>query len=785
MRVLYIALIIISGARVFGQQDTSYLEYDQLRWSDINQSDVDQQVTKVVAGTRSEQALEDLPFSVFVITAEEIREQGYFTLVDAIKHLPGIRVSQPGSGLDGETFLMRGLYGNTYAKILINDIPIRPSVVGAMPIGSQLPIRQAERIEVIYGPAATIYGADAASGVINIILKDSEYPTYAQADIEMGDNNLIRLSALFGGKFAIGKKTLKLKMFGGFTSFNDRNVKYDLGNLYNPKVYERFFNTDTQQGLGYVDRPNYVGTPISPVLSNLPHQSSYAGFSAEIGAFELNVQRLFRTDHSSIGLNPYAVSYSDPQSIIGEEILSTSLTFKREFSNWNYNIRLSTLNYNINPLSSYKYVLPTFGVITNGYGLGFFGDVGIDQTIDIPRAVDSLYLSGPRYVTGDFFDSALEFQVNFKFNSNVNLAAGLQLNGGGGDAIERYEPVPRSAVFAEDILTVLRSPDATFGSGTAFVEGYFNYGTFYAVAGAQVFLRTDLLLRNDPVFNPRLGLLYKVNPKLSLRASYSSAFRYPSAFFTSSTYNITTKDAFIDVETGADDLEPEQTISLEAGLRYNPSKNISLDGSIYYTRTSNYINFNINRGAVFESLLLGYQNDSNSFIRMIGGQINLNIKNLWPAANMVADISLNYARGKERILSISLEELDARQLQDLPVIRAQPNFIGHVRMSFDVGSKIKIYLNHSFMTNSWTRNKLRITRAIANEREEDLQNDGYYLLDFRATIKISRQLTGYIDISNLTNAQYAGIDASFDPDILLYNPQSLRLLRFGFNFTFN
>ena len=44
--------------------------------------------------------------------------------------------------------------------------PVRPSVVGAMPIGSQLPIRQAERIEVIYGPAATIYGADAASGVI-------------------------------------------------------------------------------------------------------------------------------------------------------------------------------------------------------------------------------------------------------------------------------------------------------------------------------------------------------------------------------------------------------------------------------------------------------------------------------------------------------------------------------------------------------------------------------------------------------------------------------------------
>ena len=68
------------------------------------------------------------------------------------------------------------------------------------------------------------------------------------------------------------------------------------------------------------------------------------------------------------------------------------------------------------------------------------------------------------------------------------------------------------------------------------------------------------------------------------------------------------------------------------------------------------------------------------------------------------------------------------------------------------------------MTNSWTRNKLRITTAIANNQEDQLQNSGYYTLDFRSSLKISRQLTGYIDISNLANIQYAGIDASFDPD---------------------
>ena len=73
------------------------------------------------------------------------RINGYLTLTDVLKRLPGIRVSQPGSALEGETFLMRGLLGNAYAKILINDLPIKPFLVSGMPIGAQLPIREAYR----------------------------------------------------------------------------------------------------------------------------------------------------------------------------------------------------------------------------------------------------------------------------------------------------------------------------------------------------------------------------------------------------------------------------------------------------------------------------------------------------------------------------------------------------------------------------------------------------------------------------------------------------------------
>jgi len=45
---------------------------------------------------------------------------------------------------------MRGVNGNQYTKILIDNIPVKASVLSGVPIEAQLPVRQAERIEIIY-----------------------------------------------------------------------------------------------------------------------------------------------------------------------------------------------------------------------------------------------------------------------------------------------------------------------------------------------------------------------------------------------------------------------------------------------------------------------------------------------------------------------------------------------------------------------------------------------------------------------------------------------------------
>ena len=193
----------------FGQVDSLILLHDELGPDDIIKNESVQGQEQVITVSRSLKSLKDLPFTIHVISKEEIRKYGYTTLVDVIKMLPGIKVSQPGSAIEGETFMMRGLFGNAHAKILLNGNPIRPSIVSGMPIGAQIPIRQAERIEVIYGPAAALYGADASAGVINIILEETERPIYTTANLSLGSRGFSNLDLSFGGKLYKDKNTVR------------------------------------------------------------------------------------------------------------------------------------------------------------------------------------------------------------------------------------------------------------------------------------------------------------------------------------------------------------------------------------------------------------------------------------------------------------------------------------------------------------------------------------------------------------------------------------------------
>ncbi|MCL7713079.1 TonB-dependent receptor domain-containing protein [Stenotrophomonas mori] len=130
----------------------------------------------VVTASGFEQKVTDAPASISVITREELAKRPYMTLLDAVRELEGVDVGETRDKTGQGSISMRGM-GSDYTLILVNGRrqnnhgDIYPNNFGGNQFNHIPPLDAIERIEVIRGPASTLYGADAMGGVINIITK--------------------------------------------------------------------------------------------------------------------------------------------------------------------------------------------------------------------------------------------------------------------------------------------------------------------------------------------------------------------------------------------------------------------------------------------------------------------------------------------------------------------------------------------------------------------------------------------------------------------------------------
>lgn len=130
----------------------------------------------VVTAAGFEQKITDAPASITVITREELMRRPYTTLIDAVRDVEGVDVGETSDKTGQRTISMRGM-GSDYTLVLINGRrqnnhgDIYPNSFGGNQFNHIPPLDAIERIEIIRGPASTLYGADAMGGVINIITR--------------------------------------------------------------------------------------------------------------------------------------------------------------------------------------------------------------------------------------------------------------------------------------------------------------------------------------------------------------------------------------------------------------------------------------------------------------------------------------------------------------------------------------------------------------------------------------------------------------------------------------
>ncbi len=130
----------------------------------------------VVTATRIPTAIENIPAGVSVVDRATMETRDYNTLVDALSALPGLRVVQSGGPGGNASVFIRGT-NSDHVLVLLNGMPINDAADpdGAFNFGVDT-LGDIERIEVVRGPMAAVYGSNAIGGVINLITRKGTQP---------------------------------------------------------------------------------------------------------------------------------------------------------------------------------------------------------------------------------------------------------------------------------------------------------------------------------------------------------------------------------------------------------------------------------------------------------------------------------------------------------------------------------------------------------------------------------------------------------------------------------
>jgi len=142
---------------------------ETLARQDVVIPSMDVEVTSVA---RQESTVGRSPAAVFVITGEMIRRSGVRSLPEALRLVPGVNVARVSS--DRWAISIRGFNGVFANKLLIQidgRVVYTPVFSGVFWDQQDVLLEDVERIEVIRGPGATVWGANAVNGIINIITK--------------------------------------------------------------------------------------------------------------------------------------------------------------------------------------------------------------------------------------------------------------------------------------------------------------------------------------------------------------------------------------------------------------------------------------------------------------------------------------------------------------------------------------------------------------------------------------------------------------------------------------
>jgi outer membrane receptor protein involved in Fe transport len=190
--------------------------------------------------SKKAESLYEAPASVLIITEKEIRERGYSDMEALFSDLPGFDISRNYSSVYSNLY-QRGYRSNETNRTIffVDGVEENNLWSNTAYWDMQYPISNVSRVEIIYGPASTMYGANAFAGVVNILTKEPEEITKGKsfginAQTGYGTYNTRYGDMTVGGKYKSFSFTLTGRLYLTDQMDLSKYPEYD----YDPAFYE-------------------------------------------------------------------------------------------------------------------------------------------------------------------------------------------------------------------------------------------------------------------------------------------------------------------------------------------------------------------------------------------------------------------------------------------------------------------------------------------------------------------------------------------------------------------
>ena len=484
----------------------------------------------------------DVPQSLSIVSAEDIRARGFNSIGEVINYLPGVTTSQGEGHRDSVVF--RGV--RSTADFYIDGV--RDDVQYFRPLYNL------EQIEVLRGPNALLFGRGGTGGVLNRVTKKAQLDESFTAS-QVSADSLGEVGGQIDANVVV-TETVAFRVNAMLERLDNHRDFYDGERVgVNPTLRIEAGDSRFDLSYEYIDHQRFIDRGI-PTGSNGRPVEAFQDIvfgDADVNTTELKAH-LWRA----------AVQHTFSDTLKGN--LSA---FYGDYDKLYQNFYTSSYSQDVSPdvvtLDGYVDTTTRENTILSGNLVGELEAGGLEHTL--LAGVEFLSTNSNQDRWNTFWDTTQDDNEVFTILRNLSLLGGSGINALGNVATNRFDQdINDDTRVSIDVTSLYLQDEIELTDHFRLVAGL-RYDSFDIDVLNMV--ADDVRSRKDSEVSPRLGLVYKPIEALSIYASYSESFLPRSG------------EQFANINGNNDKLAPNTFGNREVGVKYDFESGLSFTAAMF------------------------------------------------------------------------------------------------------------------------------------------------------------------------------------------------------------